>query len=239
MYRMEVCNLSKSYGKHRILEDVSYGVREGEICGLLGKNGSGKTTFLKIIARLIPTRMYADKITMTDAKGRLSAFVNQPACYMNLRVIDNLRLYAMLYIQNAHERDEAVKRAIQDFELRSMLKKKAGELSLGMLQKVKSAMTFLSDADLLIFDEPFNGLDMEATSLVKEKMNAAKACGKSIIITSHQIEKLAQICDSFVVLHEGKLTPIRTDALQKKGLEEMYSHIVEGGEDRVRAKRMF
>lgn len=232
MYRMKVCNLSKSYGKHRILEDVSYGVRAGKIYGLLGKNGSGKTTFLKIIARLTPIRMYADKVSMMDAKGRLSAFIDQPACYMNLRVIDNLRLYAMLHMKNPHKREEAVQRMIRDFELRSMLKKKAGELSLGMFQKVKSAMTFLSDADLLIFDEPFNGLDMEATLFIQEKMNAAKACAKTIIITSHQIDKLVQICDSFVVLHEGKLTPIGTSALRKNSLEEMYSHIVEGGEEK-------
>lgn len=229
MYCAIVNNITKKYGDSKVLNNISFHLEEGKIYGLLGKNGVGKTTLLKIIVQLTPLEMYEKKIKIIKLQTKIAALISNPSCYMNLNVEDNLKLFSMLYYKNNHERKNIVRKTIIDFKLETMTRKKTKELSLGMLQKLKLAMTFMSDADLLVLDEPFNGLDIESSLLLKEKINEAKKLKKTIVITSHNTEQLEKICDKFMILHNTNLISIDNDKLVNSNLEKLYCDILDGG----------
>lgn len=229
MYNMTINNVSKRYTNHLVLENISIDFEEGKVYGLLGKNGVGKTTLLKIVVKLIPIKRYDEKIKILDSQRKMAALISNPSCYMNLRVKDNLKLYSILYYKNKNGQEQAIESIIKDLKIESMLKKKSCELSLGMLQQLKLALTFISGSNILILDEPFNGLDIEATLTLKEKIRKEKRLGKTIIITSHNTEQLEKICDDFVILHDAKITNVERKDLEKHSLEKIYCNILERG----------
>lgn len=172
--------------------------------------------------------MYDKKVKVLDLCKNISVLISSPSCYMNLSVSDNLNLYSLLYYKNKIQREGAIKKIVKDFQMEQMLKKKANELSLGMLQKLKLAISFISDSNILILDEPFNGLDIESTLLLKQKIREEKESGKTIIITSHNTEQLEKICDVFMILNEAKIIKLDKNDLEKKNLEDIYCDILSG-----------
>ena len=228
MYSMTVKGITKKYMNNLVLNNISLAFEKGKVYGLVGKNGVGKTTLLKIIVKLIPTKIYDEKVKIFDSSKTISALISAPSCYMNLSVKDNLNLYAIFYYKNNDEREKVIEKAIKDFKLESMLKKKAKDLSLGMLQKLK--LSLISTSNILILDEPFNGLDIEATLILKEKIIEEKNFGKTIIITSHNTEKLEKLCDDFAIFYETKIISISKNELKKNSLEEIYCDILERGD---------
>lgn len=233
MNSITVNNITKKYMNNFVLDNVSISLEKGKVYGLLGKNGAGKTTLLKIITKLIPLKMYDQKVKISDDNENIAALISNPSCYMNLSVKDNLSIYSMLYYINKDEREKEIEKIIKDFTLESMLRKKANELSLGMLQKLKLALSFITNSNIVILDEPFNGLDIESTVILKEKIKESKKLGKTIIITSHNTEQLEKICDSFAILHQAKIINVSKDELEKRSLEEIYCDILAGGKTYV------
>lgn len=233
MNSITVNNITKKYMNNFVLDNVSFSLEKGKAYGLLGKNGAGKTTLLKIITKLIPLKMYDQKVKISDDNENIAALISNPSCYMNLSVKDNLSIYSMLYYKNKDEREKEIEKIIKDFTLESMLRKKANELSLGMLQKLKLALSFITNSNIVILDEPFNGLDIESTVILKEKIKESKKLGKTIIITSHNTEQLEKICDSFAILHKAKIINVSKEKLEKESLEEIYCDILAGGKTYV------
>ena len=233
MNSITVNNITKKYMNNFVLDNVSFSLEKGKVYGLLGKNGAGKTTLLKIITKLIPLKMYDQKVKISYDNENIAALISNPSCYMNLSVKDNLSIYSMLYYKNKDEREKEIEKIIKDFTLESMLRKKANELSLGMLQKLKLALSFITNSNIVILDEPFNGLDIESTVILKEKIKESKKLGKTIIITSHNTEQLEKICDSFAILHQAKIINVSKEKLEKGSLEEIYCDILAGGKTYV------
>lgn len=233
MNSITVNNITKKYMNNFVLDNVSFSLEKGKVYGLLGKNGVGKTTLLKIITKLIPLKMYYQKVKISDDNENIAALISNPSCYMNLSVKDNLSIYSMLYYINKDEREKEIEKIIKDFTLESMLRKKANELSLGMLQKLKLALSFITNSNIVILDEPFNGLDIESTVILKEKIKESKKLGKTIIITSHNTEQLEKICDSFAILHQAKIINVCKEKLEKGSFEEIYCDILAGGKTYV------
>lgn len=233
MNSITVNNITKKYMNNFVLDNVSFSLEKGKAYGLLGKNGAGKTTLLKIITKLIPLKMYDQKVKISDDNENIAALISNPSCYMNLSVKDNLSIYSMLYYKNKDEREKEIEKIIKDFTLESMLRKKANELSLGMLQKLKLALSFITNSNIVILDEPFNGLDIESTVILKEKIKESKKLGKTIIITSHNTEQLEKICDSFAILYKAKIINVSKEKLEKESLEEIYCDILAGGKTYV------
>lgn len=230
MYSMMIDGITKKYNGSLVLNKVSFTIEECKVYGLLGKNGTGKTTLLKMIVKLIPLEGYNEKVKISGNNKKVSALIENPSCYMNLTVEDNLWMYSALYYKNKTTRESIIKEIVRDFRLEKMLKKKAKSLSLGMLQKLKLAMTFISNANVLILDEPFNGLDIESSMLLKDKIfEESKKHGKSIVITSHNTEQLEKICDSFAILEGSRLVAISKIELAKNSLEEIYCRVLSGG----------
>ena len=150
MNSITVNNITKKYMNNFVLDNVSFSLEKGKVYGLLGKNGAGKTTLLKIITKLIPLKMYDQKVKISDDNENIAALISNPSCYMNLSVKDNLSIYSMLYYKNKDEREKEIEKIIKDFTLESMLRKKANELSLGMLQKLKLALSFITNSNIVI-----------------------------------------------------------------------------------------
>lgn len=230
MYSMTVKGITKKYMNNLVLNNISLDFEKGKVYGLVGKNGVGKTTLLKIIVKLIPTKIYNEKVKIFDSSKMISALISNPSCYMNLSVKDNLNLYAIFYYKNKDERKKVIDKVVKDFKLESMLKKKAKDLSLGMLQKLKLSLTFISTSNILILDEPFNGLDIEASLILKEKIREEKNFGKTIIITSHNTEKLEKLCDDFAIFYDTNIISISKNELKENSLEEIYCNILERGD---------
>ena len=218
---LELKHISKKYKNREVLSDVSLDIYQGEIYGLLGKNGIGKTTLLKIITNIIPKKNIKGELELYGTK-LIGSLIENPACYMDLSVKENLDIYGVFVKE---DKENKIKEVIDNFELHSFLNKKAKELSLGMLQKLKLAMAFLSNGELLILDEPFNGLDIDGVISLRKQIK--KVCcnqNKAIIITSHNTDELDKLCDRFGVLHKGNITEISKE--EGENLEDAYINIL-------------
>lgn len=220
--------ITKRYHGTEILHDVSFHVNQGEIYGLLGKNGIGKTTLLKIITRMIPPCGYRGQLDV-NAPDEIGSFLESPSCFTDLSVRENLNLYAMLSEKSPSRRKEKIDEVSSSFDLTGFLHKRARELSLGMLQKLRAAMTFLSPGNILVLDEPFNGLDIDGVFRLRDQIRtASKKHGKTVLVTSHNTAELERLCDRFGILHHGTLLEVKREALGGSNLESFYLEILKG-----------
>ncbi len=218
--------ISKIYGKNKILDNCSFSVAEAEIYGLIGKNGIGKTTLLKIISHLIPKNKFNGKIIYAGDDYRdIGSLIESPNLFKDLSVKKNFKLYAYLYSDNVLERKNEINKLVKIFQLENFLNKKVYSLSLGMLQKVRIALSFFTKSKLIILDEPFNGLDIDGVMILRKYIDdTAKLKKKSIIITSHNTDEMEKICDKFGILNNGKIIEKTKNDLvnENTSLEEIY-----------------
>lgn len=221
--------ISKNYGKKSVLSNVDISVYKGEVYGLLGKNGEGKTTLLKIIANCIPKSKYSGDFEISTCKS-IGSVIDTPACFLNLSVLENLKLYSLIESNNVTS--SKMEEIIEKFDLTDFLNQKAKNLSLGMLQRLRLALAFISDVDLIVLDEPFNGLDLESVLILRSAIiKFSKEDNKTIIITSHNTDQLEKICDRYGVLNNGKLIEFSKDEqLKNVSLETVYTKIIRGDE---------
>ncbi len=219
-------NISKTYGNSNILDKCSFSIGNAEIYGLIGKNGIGKTTLLKIISHIIPKNKFDGKVIyISDDYRDIGSLIESPNLFKDLSVKNNFKIYACLYSDNILERENEINKLVKIFQLENFLNKKVYSLSLGMLQKVRIALSFFTKSKLIILDEPFNGLDIDGVmTLRKHIANTAKLEKKSIIITSHNTDEMEKICDKFGILNNGKiLEKTKEDLLNENtSLEKLY-----------------
>lgn len=209
---LKIENLSKSYGKFKAVDDFNLTVKQGEIYGFVGPNGAGKTTIMKIMSGLLT----ADSGTVTICDENLLKNVNklkQSIGYMpdffgvydNLTVIEYLQFYSSSYgIAN----DVALNRAKELLELVNLLDKTneyVDGLSRGMKQRLCLARTLVHNPDILILDEPASGLDPLTRHELKFILKNLSEKGKTIIISSHILTELAEICSNICIIEKGKV----------------------------------
>jgi ABC-2 type transport system ATP-binding protein len=204
-----VQNVVKQFGATRAVDDVSFELRRGEIFGLLGPNGAGKTTTIRMILDIFKPdsgRIGVFGAALSDAaKQRIGYLPEERGLYKNVPVLDCLAYLATL---KGLERGAARKRAAEYLErvgLGDVAKKKIKDLSKGMQQKVQLGVALLHDPDLLIIDEPFYGLDPVNTRLVKDMLRAARDRGAAIIMSSHQMDRVEELCERMCMFNRGKV----------------------------------
>lgn len=209
------------------VDNCSLEVAKGEIFGLLGPNGAGKSTIIKMICGLvIPTQgdIYVgeEKVSVNNERARqkLGALIETPVFYNNWSCWDNLRYLADL---QGGVSDQRIRDIIQLVELENRVKDRLSTYSMGMLQKVGIAQAIMHKPDLLILDEPTNGLDPQW--IVKIRMlikRLAKEYGMTVIVSSHILAEMQEICDRVAILDKGKLVCVNT-------IDEIMSETKDGG----------
>ena len=199
---IEVKNIHKRYAKHHALDNVSFNIYEGRICGLIGENGTGKTTLIRIISGLIKQ----DSGEIIGLKGcKLSSIVESPALHLNLSAYDNLHYQLLLCGENpSHEKIEEVLNLVGLADVDP--KKKAKDFSLGMRQRLAIGLAIIDSPKLLILDEPINGLDPKGIKDIRDILATLKNdFNITILISSHILSELDLIADDYVIMSKGKV----------------------------------
>lgn len=202
-------NLNKSFGKKKILKDVSFTINEGDILGFIGPNGSGKTTTIKLILGLnsidsgnVTINGFDIKKDFESAIKEVGAIVENPDMYMYLSGYENLKLVANMYNVSSSKIDEVVKLV----KLEGRIKDKVSKYSLGMRQRLGIAQALINSPNLLILDEPTNGLDPEGIKELRDLLkDLAKKENIAVLISSHNLAELDSFCNKVCIIQNGTI----------------------------------
>ncbi|BDQ44785.1 ABC transporter ATP-binding protein [Enterococcus faecalis] len=218
-YIIETKNLTKQYGEQKSVANLSIHVRKGSIYGLLGRNGAGKTTTMKMLLGLTKPTLGEAKIFNQDIKNdmksilpRVGSLIESPGFYPNLTGTENLKIFARL---RGVPNQEAVRNVLDLVGLPYNDKKLFSQYSLGMKQRLAIALTLMHDPEVIILDEPINGLDpigiAEIRSFIRDLCDKQ---GKTILISSHILSEIEQLADDIGIINNGEL-------LEEGSLEEL------------------
>lgn len=209
-YIIETKNLTKKYGEQISVDNVDFHIPRGKIYGLLGRNGAGKTTTMKMLLNLAkPTSgsiiLFGEEAGKTSRKTyhRIGSLIESPGFYENLTAEENLRILARL--RGRHRRD-SVEHALSVVGLSEEENKVFKDYSLGMKQRLGIAAAIMHEPEVLILDEPINGLDPIGIPEIRNYLlKLCKERGTTILISSHVLSEIEQIADVIGVMHRGKL----------------------------------
>ena len=209
---LQVRSLSRSYGKVKAVDDVSFDVERGQVFGFIGPNGAGKTTTMRIVATLdlpdegdVRVDGYSVLAQPREACMRLGFMADRFVPYANLFVGQFLDFMARAYGLRGRTRQKTVDAVVDFCGLPDFLDRPTTGLSKGMAQRLHLAKTLLHDPTLLVLDEPAAGLDPRARVEFRDLLRALAEDGKSILISSHLLSELSESCDGVVVIEQGKL----------------------------------
>ncbi len=224
---LQTIALSKKYKDILAVDGVSLTINKGDICGLIGKNGAGKTTFMRMVLDMTaPTSgryVYCSGEKNADYRKKVGALIESPAIYKSCTAYENMKRYAMLFGGGQEE----IIRILDLVGLGDVKHKKAGEFSLGMKQRLGIGIALLGDPEFLILDEPVNGLDpsgiLEIRNLII-KLN--KENKTTFLISSHLLDELAKIATKYAILDHGRLVEeISADELTERCKKKMVIHV--------------
>lgn len=206
----QTVNLSKKYKGNVALENVNINIKKGEIYGLIGENGAGKTTLIKIIAQLIkPTegdvKLFGKTMEneLCTLQRKIGYTIENPALYMDMTARQNLEI---IRIQKGIPGTNDIDRVLSVVNLSNTGKKKVKNFSLGMKQRLALAMALIDDPEILVLDEPLNGLDPTGISELRnllKKLNTEK--NMTIILSSHILSELHKLATCYGIMHKGKI----------------------------------
>lgn len=205
---IQVIHVYKSFGKETVLEDVSFTIPPGSIYGVVGNNGSGKTVLMKCICGfmkcdrgriLVGGRQVGKEVDFPD---RLGVIIETPGFIPNLSGLKNLKILASL---KGRITKKEIRETIRRVGLDPDMKKPVAKYSLGMRQRLGIAQAIMEEPEILVLDEPFNGLDRYGVVEIRELMKELKADGKSILLASHNAQDIEELCDDVLdLMREGK-----------------------------------
>jgi ABC-2 type transport system ATP-binding protein len=229
-------SISKSYGHHVVLDDVSFQLKPGEIFGLIGLNGAGKTTLIKILLDLAradqgKVSIFGEPSTKVEARRQLSYLPEKFSPSRYLRGHEYLR-FSLAHYGRAYDADAARAMAAALDLNPDVLARRVGSYSKGMGQKLGLVGAFLIDQPLILLDEPMSGLDPRARIRLKEELLRQKQAGKTIFFSSHILADIDEICDRIGIIHDAKLRYIGTakdfkPTYQEASLERAFLRAIE------------
>jgi ABC-2 type transport system ATP-binding protein len=202
----EVNNVVKSYGNKRVVNDVSFGVAQGEIFGLIGPNGAGKTTIIRMMMDIIKPdsgdiHILGERIS-DDAKNRIGYLPEERGLYKKLSVLKTLTYLSAL--KNSRVDNSRIEELLKRVDLLPHKDKKIEELSRGMGQLIQFLVTIIHNPQLIILDEPFAGLDPVNTELLKEIILELRSQNKAIILSTHRMNEVEELCDRILMIDGGR-----------------------------------
>ena len=205
---VEVERLDKSFGSTQAVKDLSFHVAKGEIFGLLGPNGAGKTTAIRCALELLPPDGGSSLILggpMTEAKkNRIGYMPEERGLYQDIPLETCLAYFGRLKGLSTNDVRQCLDSWLERFDLLEHKKKKVKTLSKGMQQKAQIIATFLHQPELIIVDEPFSGLDPVNTNTVKELLREFSKQGTTILMSTHQMHMVEELCDRILLIHHGE-----------------------------------
>lgn len=203
---LQIHNLSKSYGKIKALNDVSFNIPKGSVFGLLGPNGSGKTTLLSIVLDILGAdagsySWFGEPSTFVHRK-RIGSLLETPNFYHYLSAVQNLKITQSISQRGNEAAIDDVLKKVNLYERRNS---KFSTYSLGMKQRLAIAASLLGEPEVLLLDEPTNGLDPVGIAEIRELIKSLAAAGHTVIMASHLLDEVEKICDHVAILKFGKL----------------------------------
>lgn len=208
MYYLEAQDVVKNYGSYTALDGVSIQVPKGIVYGLLGPNGAGKSSLIRIINRITaPDQgqvLINGKPSTTDDIFNIGYLPEERGLYKKMKVGEHVIFLAQLRGLSKQEAKEKTEFWLKKFDIISWENKKVEELSKGMQQKIQFIATVIHDPDLFILDEPFSGFDPVNAELLKNEILELKARGKTIILSTHNMESVEELCDEITLINKSK-----------------------------------
>ena len=234
---IEVANLSKRYGDLTAVQDVSFTAAPGEILGFLGPNGAGKTTTLRVITGFLPATSGTVRVSGFDVfeqsaevRRRIGYLPENPPLYSDMTVIPYLRFAGKIHGLGRSEVGAAVDRVIDTCGLGNVANRLLGHLSKGYRQRVGLAQALIHEPEVLILDEPTNGLD---PGQIREMLAFIRSLGakRTIVLSTHILSQVLTACHKVVIINEGRVVveaPLG-DLTRDRSLEDVYTQAISGG----------
>ena len=231
---LQVSNINKSFGRVLALRDVSFSVARGSIIGLVGPNGAGKSTTMKVITGVTApdvgeVKVAGETVTMQHRHvlANVGALIENPGLYAYMTGWDNLKLYAAV----AGTSDDKISEIVTQLGLGEFINKKVKTYSWGMKQRVGVALAMVNDPDLLLLDEPLNGMDPVSAEAVKAVLRDWRDAGKTILISSHTVRDLEGLVDDYIFIDRGEIISrdeilTAADGKVDPDLEEMFADVI-------------
>ena len=200
---------TRTFVTKRVVDDLTLTVRQGDIYGFVGRNGSGKSTVMKMICGLVPqtagtVRIFGEQFAPGTTSRRIGAVIEDPGFYPGFTGLDNVRCRALSL--GLPDEKAASARALEQVGLAEVARKKAKAYSLGMKQRLGLAMALVGSPDILMLDEPFNGLDPQVVREVRSLIvRLAETRGVTVFISSHVLDQLERMVTRYGVIREGRL----------------------------------
>ena len=230
---LEVKELSKEYGKLKALNQITLDIYDGEIFGLIGPNGAGKSTFISILTTLCKPSsgdVYIKGISVKKQPQKVKpylGFVPQDiALYPTLTGLDNLKFWAGIYGLSGELRNKRIEAVLNTVRLTEKANDRVDTYSGGMKRRLNIGVALLNNPQILIMDEPMVGVDIKSRRCILDALKVLKSEGKTIILTSHNIDDIESLCDRIAIIDKGVIKSIGTvsellDTYGKENLEDI------------------
>jgi len=208
MIAVEVSHIVKSFADKVAVDDLSFSVAQGEMFGLIGPNGAGKTTTIRMMMDIIKpdsgnVTIIGEKLGEA-AKNRLGYMPEERGLYKKLRVLDSIVYLASLKGMDKRLARQKADELLKHTGMSDTKSKKIEELSRGMGQIIQFIVTIIHDPQLVVLDEPFSGLDPVNTELLKDMLDDLRNQGKAIILSTHQMSQVEELCDRILMVNNGQ-----------------------------------
>ncbi len=249
---IEVSHLLKQFGDFRAVDDISFTVARGEIFGLLGANGAGKSTTFRMLCGLLPATSGSLRVgsfnlrtAAPTARGRLGYMAQKFSLYGDLSVLQNLRFFSAAYGLTGAKRNARIDWALREFELAPMRDATSRDLPLGFKQRMALACALMNEPDVLFLDEPTSGVDPLARRDFWQRINALADSGVTVLVTTHFMDE-AEYCDRLVIMGQGRIlaegtseslkTACRDETHPEPTMEDAFVALIMAGTARANAQ---
>ena len=227
-YILETKELTKKFGRQKAVDNLSLQIEKNSVYGLLGPNGAGKSTTLKMITGMLHKTsgeiLFEDKPWSRADLEKIGALIEMPPLYDNLTAWENLKVRTLLLGLP----DSRIKEVLEIVDLKNTGKKKSGQFSIGMKQRLGIAIALLNHPRLLILDEPTNGLDPLGIQELRDLIKSFPEQGITVILSSHILAEVEQIADHIGIINNGRLE-YQNAINHQENLEELFMNVVKKG----------
>ncbi|EHR33343.1 ABC transporter ATP-binding protein [Helcococcus kunzii] len=206
--KLELKNINKSFGKTQILHDVSFEVVSGKAMGFLGRNGAGKTTTIRTLMDVFRPdsgEFLLDGKPFNRNEYKIGYLPEERGMYQNIKLLDQLIYFGELKGMTAKDAKESAVKWLERLELSEYANKKLETLSKGNQQKIQILQAVINDPDIVVFDEPFSGLDPVNSMVLKDIINEFISKNRVVIFSSHQMSYVEEFCDDITFIKKGKI----------------------------------